>query len=509
MGETKWTNRSVILTVWLLAICLLFAGCGPSENSAGTTTGGAETAATFDNSITTDETDDSGIGTDITGGTSAAGHTTGIPENKTGNAVTPPTTKNTGISTAAQIKVPKSFSIDDPTYINSFSKLVPAAKYIISESWMASGYDSVSDTVFVGFTAKRPDMLNAKSEQIEDFALFAYSPTGGTVIFIDSFIEASKRAGNYLENEEIPKGHTKLVVVDGKVYMGSQSFHDFKEKSVADATLSDYRGAHLYCYDIAKKTLTDLSQSMSGGVVLKNEGIIALSYMPSRRLLVGLTHPRSNLIFIHVDTHKVVRNATGIPWANKGENYVSREVVVSGDRVYMARGTECYWIPSTYTDSFYVYYHDYAANKTVKTSEQYNGGFWNGQATTKDGRYTYISTVYGQLYRLDNKSYAFNWVGDMNPGNTDIIALYSISLSPDDKRVFYIPSFYPTAGLAEFNLETKQVKFLKTGLHDGIYTGNSIVDKHGNYYFVHFGSNNPMQYSGNCELTRFKVTANY
>ena len=57
------------------------------------------------------------------------------------------------------------------------------------------------------------------------------------------------------EGENIPKGHTRLIFADGKVYMGSQGFHDLKNE-IDD--LPRYRGAHIFAFGTATNGWQDL-----------------------------------------------------------------------------------------------------------------------------------------------------------------------------------------------------------------------------------------------------------
>jgi hypothetical protein len=75
--------------------------------------------------------------------------------------------------------------------------------------------------------------------------------------------------------------------------MGSQGFHDLKG---AIDTLSNYRGSHLYAYDLSSGKLEDVSRSLPNGVVTEHQGIIALSHTPGVDFLVGLAHPSSDIV---------------------------------------------------------------------------------------------------------------------------------------------------------------------------------------------------------------------
>src|SRR5689334_21018813 len=116
----------------------------------------------------------------------------------------------------------------------AFDDLAPAGLTLM-QCWNAQGMDS-KERVYIGFTSKRSDGR-------QDFAVFRYDPASGERRFLGTFMDVSQAAGNLRPSEEIPKGHTHMLEIGGKIYMGSQGFHDLK---ASIDTLSSYRGSHLY-----------------------------------------------------------------------------------------------------------------------------------------------------------------------------------------------------------------------------------------------------------------------
>src|SRR6267143_157530 len=74
--------------------------------------------------------------------------------------------------------------------------------------WNALGMDS-QQRIYVGFTSRRADAR-------EDFVVFRYDPSTGERRFLGTFMDASQAAGNLRPSEEIPKGHTRMLEIDGK-----------------------------------------------------------------------------------------------------------------------------------------------------------------------------------------------------------------------------------------------------------------------------------------------------
>src|SRR4051812_6576584 len=209
----------------------------------------------------------------------------------------------------------------------AFDDIAPPG-LVLEQCWNAMGMDG-EQRVYLGFTSKRPDGR-------EDFAVFRYDPSTGDRRFLGTFMETSEAAKNLLPGEEIPKGHTRMLELDGKMYMGSQGFHDLK--GAIDA-LPTYRGSHLYAYDIAAARMDDVSRSLPGGVVTEHQGLIALTVVPGSRLLAGLAHPSSDIVLFDHARNRVEKVAPGIPW--RRGNPLSREIVATKrGKIYTYRGAE-------------------------------------------------------------------------------------------------------------------------------------------------------------------------
>src|SRR3954468_6415919 len=209
----------------------------------------------------------------------------------------------------------------------TFDDLAPPGM-VLRQCWDAIGIDA-QERVYVGFTARRQDGR-------EDFALFRYEPLSAQRHFLGTFMDVSQAAGNLAPGEEIPKGHTHLVAVEGKVYMASQGFHDLK--GAIDA-LPSYRGSHLYGYSLSTGLLEELSRSLPGGVLTRNTGIVALTAVPGSTLLAGLAHPTSDIVLFDRAQGRVDRTVRGIPW--RLGNPLSREIVATRQgKIFTYRGTE-------------------------------------------------------------------------------------------------------------------------------------------------------------------------
>jgi hypothetical protein len=360
----------------------------------------------------------------------------------------------------------------------SFGDLAPQDA-VLKQSWNALGMDA-DERIYVGFTSLRPDGR-------EDFLVFRYDPENSERRYLGSFIDASERANNLAPGEEIPKGHTRIVEINGRMYMASQGFHDFKG---AIDTLPIYRGAHLYAYDIASDHFEDVSRHHPGGVIVAHQGIVALSADRTRGLLVGLTHPHGDIVVLDARQGDSAAILPGIPWALG--NPVSREIVVtSAGRIYTYRGTE---EPVSRNAAHPIWMYNPSTGTLIQTPYTATGGFWNGQTSTRDGRLIYLSTVNGELYRLEVDSGEFTHLGHFLPWQDQTAGarvnwLFGITLSRDERRIYAIPQTNQNweSNLYAYDVMTGQVSVIGA-LSPAIYTGSHMSDSRGNIYFARFGN---------------------
>lgn len=359
----------------------------------------------------------------------------------------------------------------------AFDDLAPAGLRL-EQCWDAIGMDS-RERVYIGFTSKRADGR-------EDFAVFRYDPATGERRFLGTFMDVSQAAGNLAPGEEIPKGHTHMVEIGGRMYMASQGFHDLKGPI---DTLPRYRGSHLYAYDPARETLEEVSRALPGGVVTEHQGLIALAHAPGSDLLVGLAHPSSDIVLFDTARERVQRIVAGIPW--RLGNPLSREIVATkAGRIYTYRGTE---EPAQRGEAHHIWAYDLATKAMSETAYTATAGFWNGQTSTRDGATIWLSTVNGELYRLDVASGAFTHLGTFLPSDEvaageQVDQLYGITLSADERRIYGIPRRHRARGSNLYAYEIASGAVTPVGaVEPAVYAGSDVRDSRGDIYVARFG----------------------
>jgi hypothetical protein len=352
--------------------------------------------------------------------------------------------------------------------------------------------------IYIGFTSYRSDGR-------EDFPVFRYDPKTGERIFLGTFLDVVAAVGNSQAGESIPKGHTRMVFTDGKMYMGSQSFHDLKWEI---DSLPTYRGSHIFAFDTLSNTWSDLSAPMPGGVVTEHEGIISLNILPQDHLLVGLAHPSSDIVLYDYQAEKLIQIVPGIPW--KLGNPLSREVIVTpSGNIYIYRGTEAV---SQRAETHSPWVYNIHTGEMKDTGFQMTNGFWIGQTQTRDGSKIYINTTGGEIYEFDVASETFKDLGYELPSTDDRIIdyTYAITLSPDETKLYYVLSVIQNPGGMEgdgsggtgelyyYDLATGEIVFVQQ-LPIGIYTSADLRDEE-NIYFSHFGTGKANIWSGDAGL---------
>lgn len=365
----------------------------------------------------------------------------------------------------------------------SFDDLAPSGMDM-QQCWNGLGMDD-QGRIYIGFTSVRSDGR-------DDFPVFRYDPKTGERLFLGTFLDIVAASGNSQPGEGIPKGHTAMLFADGKMYMGSQSFHDLKWEIDA---LPTYRGSHIFAFDTATSTWEDLSAPLPGGVITEHEGIISLNILHQEHLLVGLAHPSSDIILYDYKANKLVKRVPGISW--KLGNPLSREVIVApSGNIYTYRGTE---EVKQRHETHTVWVYNIHTGEMKDTGFEITNGFWIGQTRKRDGSKIYINTTGGELYEFDTTTETFKDLGYELPSSDKRIIdfTYAITLSPDEKRIYYILSVIQNPGGSEgdgsggsgelyyYDLATGQIVFVQQ-LPPGIYTSQDLRDSE-NLYFSHFG----------------------
>ncbi len=369
--------------------------------------------------------------------------------------------------------------------------------------WNATGIDA-EDRVYIAFGGPWDDLT--------DCAVFRYDARPGKKELLGTAVQTLKAAGNYRDGERVEKGHTHLPYLDGKIFIGTQGFHFASgENSPGMRDAMNSRGAHILGYDTRAERLFDLSRNEPTGVFFEQRGFIALTVIPSRHLLVGLTVPHGDLLLYDVARDQVVRKVAGVPSA-LGKTRISREVVGPGNgKIYWMYG------PLEVSDGpGQMYVYDIETGERNAEPIAVDPWCWNAQAIAPSDGSVYLSDQPGHLYRLDTQNDRLETLGQLVPeaeiadqGNDSMQlgrpVVQGIFLSDDEQRIYAIASREMTPLPPVMRDDGTPRRFrepialyafhLKSGELEEVYrfprwntfcyvTGSNIKDSRGNLYFA-------------------------
>lgn len=326
--------------------------------------------------------------------------------------------------------------------------------------------------------------------QPADCALFQLNTDSGDVRLVGRLSEAARAAGNlapnehWAETEEIVKGHTQLPYLNGRVYIGTMGFHNLVGDELSQ--LPNYRGAHLFAYDVADDAIVDLSAPHPNGTLLEHQGLLALDKIESLDLIVGFGVPLGDLVFYDTITDEFIV-AEGVT-SEHGKS-IPREIVTAPTGAvtfsYSSRGEAS------------IFRHDLETDATTPVDHVTRHGFWNGQAKTRDGRTAYISTLGGNLYRVNTIASTFTDLGHMLPSEdykagARIEKTFGMSISLDEEKLYWMA--FQTKGVAPFSLYEYDIKTgeivellnlnAEIGSELSRVSGSNVRDSKGRIYYA-------------------------
>jgi len=367
--------------------------------------------------------------------------------------------------------------------------------------------------------------------------------------------------------------------------MGSQGMYDWKNtiRSSDDAypfSLEDFRGGKLFSLDPVSGLMTDRSATMTraagagpgedgawtchiefcplygeadcwNGVTVPHEGILTLEWMETRGLLVAMTHPGSNLVFVDPALNQIVRfvnfkvqfpgtigmdnrifaaanslnpHATygfggtmtefaQTPAATFSNGFISvpsREIVIDqagGNKIYMHRGNE---EGSNNSPARPIWVYDYSAG-TFTVAGSARGGMWGGAAPSPDGTHAFVTHNDGWLTKIDFVAGTAAIVtGPGTAGRVCSGTWYWLIPSEDFTELFFKRNHYGgnERGLRAYNIANNTVRTVvnswTSNADQRVFTGQVNMLQNGKAFTIGFGNNN----SWSASNSNFTTNAN-
>jgi hypothetical protein len=366
----------------------------------------------------------------------------------------------------------------------SFSDVIPQDLHFREGwCWNSIGVDDKGN-VYMGIGGKTLDG--------QDVVEVSNNITTGVRKFLTTLRTVSQQAGNLKTGEEIPKGHTRIVEMNGKMYLGSQGFHDIF------AIDPNVRGGHFYEMDVTSGTWRDLSVTDPGGVSIPNQGIIGVDVIPEKNMVVGFASPAGNIVVYDLASQHstVYTNPDAAQYLGRN---VSRHIVYSSkyNRIYtsfagspMLRldlNTGAYTTLPASSGEFYF---------GPGPGYDYGNEFVTAMAKNHDGSQIYYLSWNGYLYHFNVDNETLTRVGPIN--TADEIALgvhvqsaFALAMSKDEKYLYTIPSGMSDGytGLYRYDIAAgvwSKIADFTDRLGGATFAGGE-TDAAGRIYFARFG----------------------
>jgi hypothetical protein len=373
----------------------------------------------------------------------------------------------------------------------------------LQQSWGAIGNDKFGN-IYVLFSDNAK--LAGLSTEIENCHLFKYQSGSGMKKYLGDFRQSMIDAGNYPDpTESVPKGHSPFTSLGQYMFTGSLPCH---EPSVTDPT--SYRGSHMFAIDKFTSTIEDRSADQPDGVIQSNQGIIFVSKAIDLQYIVALSTPEMDIVYYDPLKREIVRVVQG-----HQDFYATR----TPRSMVVAKNGDVYLSPHKGDKPVYKYGYETNSWTIISVDMPQNLGPWNGFANTVDGKLSYISTVNGGLIQIDTETDEIKLL-DRLIDDPSVSAVRGIALSPDEKKVFYIPvcnwgrRFLPyDHKVYEYSLETGERKMI-LDLDEGwdvnqptMLAGSDVWDNNGRFYvsrFYNFADNSVS--GGDGDLVRIDVS---
>jgi hypothetical protein len=366
----------------------------------------------------------------------------------------------------------------------SFSDVIPQDLHFTEGwCWNSIGVDDKGN-VYMGIGGNTP----AGQDVVE----VSYNTTNGARKFLTTLRTVSQQANNLNPGEEIPKGHTRIVEMNGKMYLGSQGFHDIFK---IDPTI---RGGHFFELDAASGTYRDLSVTDPGGVSIPHQGIIGVDVIPEKNWVVGFASPAGDIIVYDLvaGSSTVYTNAEAGQYLGRN---VSRHIVYSSkyNRIYASfagspmmqldLNTGVYTTLPASSGEFY-----YGPGPGF----DYGNEFVTAMAKNHDGSQIYYLSWNGYLYIFNADNETLTRVGPVDTPdelahNIKVGTAYALVMSNDEKYLYTIPSSMSdgSTSLYRFDIAASvwsKLADLTTKFGNATFSGGE-TDSHGRIYFARFG----------------------
>jgi hypothetical protein len=322
-------------------------------------------------------------------------------------------------------------------------------------------------------------------------ALYRIYMRDDTLRYLGDAAAASGAVNNWQAGETCQKFHDRPTFHNGRVYVNSLDRSD-----INDAYLST-RGYHVYAYDIAKNTFSDMSVNNPGGVGAPHLQVVTLAPDPLNNRVYGAVIPTVDIVYY--DVAKNLSFTVGRPASINREIYTNRFMFVdSRGRLYFTAGSE-YWSPgSDVTVYNHVHYYEPSSNTFGDLNDwtlnlnALEMGMW-----TRDRKLCYTEDNKGNTFKFDDAAATWTSLGRPFPNDPNWI----FEVSPNSKKMYS-----GNNTIVEYDIASGKVVNTLCSVGDldaqaaaqTWWIGYDSWDNNGNFYFASFSN-----FGINVLVTRF------
>jgi hypothetical protein len=348
----------------------------------------------------------------------------------------------------------------------------------LATCWEAIGIDP-DDRLYVVYGN------NDKGSPTEDCSVFMYDSRTGERKALGTLRKTAHEEGTLRENEPLPKGHTPVVYYKGKMYFGTQNFHEAGSGDSQSMLESRYHGSHIFSIDTETFELHDEARHMPEQCFQRGQGLIGLAPMPWNNCIVGFSHPKGDLVIYNPETHDVTINYHDPDHLARPGRIV---VPTSYNKIF------------TFQTSQKLGVYEIGAEARRFTDESISYYFMNGRAISKDGKKAYVCDHQARLWRLGVENEKLIKIGGFGGWSNKDVRCYGLTFSLDEKKVYGITT---TSELYEYDEESGEIqKLLGIGtIGEGGFSGYNCTDSKGNIYFARHKFSHPKP----CGILKFDV----
>jgi hypothetical protein len=322
-------------------------------------------------------------------------------------------------------------------------------------------------------------------------ALYRIYMSDDTLRYLGDAAAASEAVNNWQSGETCQKFHDRPTFHNGKVYVNSLDRSD-----IDDAYLST-RGYHVYAYDIAKNTFSDMSVNNPGGVGAPHLQVVTLAPDPLNNRVYGAVIPTVDIVYY--DVAKNLSFTVGRPASINREIYTNRFMFVdSRGRLYFTAGSE-YWSPGSDATVYnHVHYYEPSSNTFGDLNDwtlnlnALEMGMW-----TRDRKFCFTEDNKGNTFEFDDVAVTWTSLGRPFPNDPNWI----FEVSPNSKKIYS-----GNNTIVEYDIASGKVINTLCSVGDldaqaaaqTWWIGYDSWDNNGNFYFASFSN-----FGINVLVTRF------